>query len=81
MPNSTGMFTPTLPKDVFVESHPESPIAQEIIKQEQAASEQAQSNWNDVYNSLDKENQRALWRNLIKEIKLDKEFKIKVDFL
>lgn len=40
-----------------------------------------QSNWKDVYNSLDKENQRSLWRNLIKEIKLDKEFKIKVDFL
>ena len=39
------------------------------------------SNWKDVYNSLDKENQRALWRNLIREIKLDKEFKIKVDFL
>lgn len=40
-----------------------------------------QSGWEDVYNSLDKENQRALWRNLIKEIKLDKEFKIDVDFL
>ena len=40
-----------------------------------------QSNWKEVYNSLDKENQRALWRNLIKEIKLDKEFKIDVDFL
>ena len=39
------------------------------------------SDWKDVYNSLDKENQRALWRNLIKEIKLDKEFKINVDFL
>ena len=39
------------------------------------------SNWKDVYFSLDKENQRALWRNLIKEIKLDKEFKIDVDFL
>ena len=39
------------------------------------------SDWKDVYNSLDKENQRALWRNLIKEIKLDEEFKIDVDFL
>lgn len=39
------------------------------------------SDWKDVYNSLDKENKRALWRNLIKEIKLDKDFKIKVDFL
>lgn len=39
------------------------------------------SDWKEIYNSLDKENQRALWRNLIKEIKLDKEFKIKVDFL
>lgn len=40
-----------------------------------------QSDWKEVYNSLDKENQRALWRNLIKEIKLDVEFKIDVDFL
>lgn len=40
-----------------------------------------QSNWSEVYNSLDKENQRAIWRNLIKEIKFDKEFKIDVDFL
>lgn len=40
-----------------------------------------QSNWKEVYNSLDKENQRALWRNLIKQIKLDKDFKIDVDFL
>ena len=39
------------------------------------------SDWKEVYNSLDKENQRALWRNLIKEIKLDEEFKIDVDFL
>jgi DNA invertase Pin-like site-specific DNA recombinase len=39
------------------------------------------SDWKTVYNSLSKENQRAIWRNLIKEIKLDKEFKIKVDFL
>ena len=39
------------------------------------------SDWKEVYNSLDKENQRALWRNLIKEIKLDEEFKINVDFL
>ena len=39
------------------------------------------SDWKDVYNSLDKENQRALWRNLIKEIKFDEEFKIDVDFL
>ena len=40
-----------------------------------------QSDWKEIYNSLDKENQRALWRNLIKEIKLDEEFKIDVDFL
>lgn len=40
-----------------------------------------QSGWKDVYNALDKENQRALWRNLIKEIKLDKQFNIDVDFL
>lgn len=40
-----------------------------------------QSGWKDIYNSLDKENQRALWRNLIKEIKFDKQFNISVDFL
>lgn len=39
------------------------------------------SNWKEIYNSLDKENQRSLWRNLIKEIKFDEEFKIDVDFL
>lgn len=39
------------------------------------------SDWKVVYNSLDKENQRALWRNLIKEIKFDEEYKIDVDFL
>ena len=39
------------------------------------------SDWKEVYNSLDKENQRAIWRNLIKEIKFDEEFKIDVDFL
>ncbi len=39
------------------------------------------SDWRTIYDSLDKENQRALWRNLIKEIKLDKDFKIDVDFL
>ena len=39
------------------------------------------SDWKEVYNSLDKENQRALWRNLIKEIKLDEDFKIDIDFL
>ena len=40
-----------------------------------------QSNWREVYDSLDKENQRALWRNLIKEIKLNKDFEIDIDFL
>ncbi len=39
------------------------------------------SDWKEIYNSLDKENQRALWRNLIKEIKFDEEFKIDIDFL
>lgn len=39
------------------------------------------SDWREIYNSLDKENQRALWRNLIKEIKFDEEFKIDIDFL
>ena len=39
------------------------------------------SDWKEIYNSLDKENQRALWRNLIKEIKFDEEFKMDIDFL
>ena len=40
-----------------------------------------QSGWKEIYNSLDKENQRALWRNLIKEIRFTKDFKIEVEFL
>ena len=40
-----------------------------------------ESDWREVYDSLDKENQRALWRNLIKEIKLNEDFEIDVDFL
>lgn len=39
------------------------------------------SNWREIYDSLDKENQRALWRNLIKEIRFDKDFNIDVIFL
>lgn len=39
------------------------------------------SDWKVIYNSLDKENQRALWRNLIKEIKLDKDYNIGIEFL
>lgn len=39
------------------------------------------SDWKDIYDSLDKENQRALWRNLIKEIRFTEDFKIEVIFL
>jgi hypothetical protein len=39
------------------------------------------SNWKNVYKDMSKENKRALWRNLIKEIKIDTEFNISVDFL
>lgn len=59
----------TLQKEVPTES--DITILEEFLR----------SDWRYIYDSLDKENQRALWRNLIKEIKLDKEFKIKVDFL
>jgi len=39
------------------------------------------SDWKAIYNSLDRVNQRALWRNLIKEIKLDKDYNISIEFL
>lgn len=39
------------------------------------------SDWEKVYNSLDKENQRALWRNLIRRIDFDEDWKINVTFL
>jgi DNA invertase Pin-like site-specific DNA recombinase len=39
------------------------------------------SDWKTIYDSLDKENKRALWRNLIKEIKLDKDYNISIEFL
>ena len=38
------------------------------------------SNWKNVYNDLSKENKRALWRNLIKEIIIDKDFNMSIEF-
>ena len=40
-----------------------------------------QSNWKEIYNTLNRENQRALWRNLIKEIRFKEDWKIDVTFL
>ena len=39
------------------------------------------SDWQLIYNQLDKENKRALWRNLIKEVVLDNDFNISLNFL
>lgn len=39
------------------------------------------SDWKNIYNDLTKENKRALWRNLIKEIRIDKEQNISITFL
>ena len=39
------------------------------------------SGWKEVYNSLEKEDKRALFRSIIKEIKVDKDNCICVDFL
>lgn len=39
------------------------------------------SDWNNIYNELTKANKRSLWRNLIKEIKIDKDFNMSIDFL
>lgn len=39
------------------------------------------SDWQLIYNNLEKENKRALWRNLIKEVVLDRDFNISLDFL
>ena len=38
------------------------------------------SNWKNIYNDLSKENKRALWRNLIKEIIIDKDFNMSIKF-
>lgn len=39
------------------------------------------SGWRNIYDDMSRENKRALWSNLIKEIKLDKDFNISIDFL
>lgn len=39
------------------------------------------SDWQLIYNTLEKENKRALWRNLIKEVILDSDFNISLNFL
>lgn len=41
----------------------------------------ANSGWKDVYHSLKKEDKRALFRSVIKEIKFDKDNNISVDFI
>jgi len=39
------------------------------------------SNWKDIYYSLDKNNQRAFWRNVIKDIIIDSDRNISVAFM
>lgn len=39
------------------------------------------SGWKAIYKDLTKENRRALWRNLIKEIKIDENFNLSINFL
>ena len=39
------------------------------------------SNWKNIYHSLDRENKQSLWRNLIKEIVFDKDINISIIFL
>ena len=39
------------------------------------------SDWREIYDSLDKEHQRSLWRNLIKRIDFDEEFNPIITFL
>ncbi len=39
------------------------------------------SGWNNIYNSLTRENKRALWQNIIKEIVFDKDYNIDIRFL
>lgn len=46
-----------------------------------AVKEFLNSDWQLIYNNLEKENKRALWRNLIKGVVLDEEFNIKLNFL
>lgn len=38
------------------------------------------NNWKDIYFNLDKEKKRAIWQNLIKEIKIDKDKNITIIF-
>ena len=39
------------------------------------------SGWKDVYQSLKKEDKRALFRSVIKEIRFDKDNNISIDFI
>lgn len=39
------------------------------------------SGWRNIYDSLNRENKRALWRNIIKEIIIDEDFNINIIFL
>lgn len=46
-----------------------------------AVKEFLNSDWQLIYDKLEKENKRALWRNLIKEIVLDSDYNISLKFL
>ena len=39
------------------------------------------SGWKNIYDELNRENKRALWRNIIKEIKVREDFTFHVDFM
>lgn len=39
------------------------------------------SGWRNIYNNMERENKRALWINLIKEIKVDKDYNISIIFM
>jgi hypothetical protein len=55
----------------------EQPVNKDITILEEFLS----SDWRKVYDSLNKENQRALWRNLIKDIRFTEDLNFIVDFL
>ncbi len=55
----------------------EQPVSKDITILEEFLS----SDWKDIYHSLTKENKRALWRNLIKEIRFKEDYSLEVIFL
>lgn len=54
-----------------------TPLEQEISHLQEFLN----SGWRNIYESLNRENKRALWRNLIKEIVIDEKKNIKIIFL